>query len=219
MVCTGTQMHPKLGVDTDAADYDAETLINIDEYKGEDNAAPLANLSELFPGDLANTTLPQWNSDDPWYRFQTAGPASDATNACVKDTDRGGVNDRLEYDTWDFNGWELKGNWKTDDAQADHDYDGLPSLVEDKNVDGLFNDITDWQNPDTDYDALCDGNLGHVLQNPGNLYPNPLPAQITLNAPNYQNPVVLLITTALGGPKMFDLDAPNPPGTLVDDYI
>lgn len=219
VLCTGTQMHPKLGVDADGADFDAEALSNILEYKGEDNAAPVANLTELFPGDLANTTLPNWNSDDPWYRFQTAGAASDATNACVKDTDRGGVNDKLEYDTWDFNGWEMKGNWKTDDALADHDYDGLPSLVEDANVDGLPNDITNWLNPDTDFDALCDGNLGYVLQDPDNIYPDPLPASINLPTPNYQNPIVLLITNALGGPKMFDLDAPNPPGTLVDDYI
>jgi hypothetical protein len=219
VLCTGTQMHPKLGVDGDFADYDAETLDNILEYKGEDDVAPLANLTELFPGDLANTALPQWNSGDPWYRFQTTGPASDATNACVKDTDRGGVNDRLEYDTWDFNGWELKGNWKTDDGQADHDYDGLPSIVEDKNVDGVFNDLTNWLNPDTDYDALCDGNLGHVLQNPNGIYPSPLPATITLVSPPYGNPVRLSIQNVLGGPKMFDLDAPNPPGTLVDDYI
>lgn len=221
---------------TQFPDPDGEGLLNQYEYEGEDGIAPTSSsVVGLFPGDLIvsrgltgdATRAKAWEADDPWFRFQPTGVASDATNPCNPDTDRGGVNDKLEYDTWDINGWDLDGNWKNDDKLADHDYDGLGSWLEQQTG-------TDWLNPDSDFDGLCDGNLQYVIDDPAGIYltgtgldfpttvpPNPV-VKINLNppAPVYINPITLGIVVGAkdDGPEYYDLaegTGPDKPG----DYI
>jgi hypothetical protein len=193
---------------------------NLVEYIGEDGKFPL-NLPGLVPGDPKNGA---WEAGDPWFRMAATGDGADATNPCNPDTDRGGVTDDKEYVAWDVNGWEMLPNWKVDDMYADHDYDGLPSQLENKTG-------TEWLDPDTDKDALCDGNLQVVLDDPKGIYPTfpqavPYPAVfppgVAINFDSSYsafNPITLAIIVKDGGPKMYDLDTGPPSPTLKEDYI
>ncbi len=242
--CKPEQMHPRDRTDGSNQDFDLDTLGNRTEYEGEDGLEPLPILPELAPGDVMNPI--DWDGDDPWYRFQTAGDGADATQACVVDTDRGGVPDNLEYDSsfldpddtsWDVNGWDMNPNWRLDDQVADHDFDGLPSFIEDEDLNGDCNEPSEtcWQNPDTDWDGLCDGNLNYVVEDPDgvylasgfvfpNIYGDPAPPTIDFlpvgPPPNgYENPIVLSIQMHNDGYKMFDLDSAQAQFGLSDDYI
>ncbi|MCP4166261.1 MAG: hypothetical protein GY759_10250 [Chloroflexi bacterium] len=242
--CGPNQMHPRV-FNGPAPDLDGDTLSNLTEYKGEDGLEPLPILPELAPGDVANPPAIEWDGDDPWYRFQTVGDGADATQACVEDTDLGGVPDNLEYgsdpNTWDRNGWNMLPNWRLDDQLADHDFDGLPSFIEDADLDGACHlgpgpaGETCWLNPDTDWDGLCDGDLNYVVDDPDGVYAasgfvfpgiygDPSPPTINFSPAGpppqgYENPIILSIQMYNDGYKMFDLDSGKAQFGLPDDYI
>ncbi len=143
-------------------DGDAAPLLNEDEIKGADKKAATGNITSLIPGDPAvvgSAKKSDINAAWDWH-FQPSGNWADATNACTKDTDRGGVNDDVEVVTWGG----MNANDPADDKTFDHDQDGIPTFIEDTNKNGAFDagggtGETNWLNPDTDRDGLCDGVL------------------------------------------------------------
>lgn len=161
------RMNPLLTTDADASNWDADSIALFPtEYTGKDGQAPTtADIVALIPGDPQGSA---WEAGDPWFRFQPSGKGADATSDCNPDTDRGGVKDGQEYFL------NLKGNYKTDDKN-DRDGDGIADAVEDDMTpDGAYttgaatkDGETDFADPDTDKDSLCDGPVAADGEYPG----------------------------------------------------
>ena len=135
-----------------------DALNNREEYRGVDGALPARPYTQLI---------------DP--NSSIFMPGDDATSACVADTDQGGVDDGHE---------RALGLDPTDPADdyTDRDGDGMPDVVEDDTVRWGYLHATaetDWNNPDTDADRLCDGGVG-----PNGEYPG-ADLDITTKADNY----------------------------------
>ena len=125
---------------------------NIEEYEGPDDVAP-----------PMTTTVP---IDFDSYIFMAG---EDTTSACVEDTDQGGVDDGHE---------KVLGLNPLDpaDDNFDRDGDGIPDAIEDSvTPDGHWDAITttnvitetNFADPDTDKDGLCDGGVNANGEYPG----------------------------------------------------
>ena len=166
-------MDPKSTVDTWSTDaYDLDGLLNTNEYQGVDATSPIS-ATQLFPGDP--------KSGLPWdFHFQATGLGADATEACNADTDNGGVKDGHEV------ALGLDPLNPADD-KTDRDGDGIPDYIEDDaNPNGKFtpnatakDGETNFADPDTDKDGLCDGPANKDGEFPG------LDLKLTTKADNY----------------------------------
>ncbi len=102
---------------------------------------------------------PNSNHDGAWVGADNNGD-DEYTNPCKADTDGGGAEDGWEWTSTDRA--NHNGPWKDPldpaDDMDDTDWDGIPDVIEDSNHNGnATGDYTNWLSPDTDGDALCDG--------------------------------------------------------------
>lgn len=172
-----------------ADDYDNDGLANGPEYQGPNGLDGAAGTQPIPPG------LPGWVND----RY---------LDACNPDSDGGGALDGWEY--YAPLPYQYDPNDGSDDLQ-DHDLDGIPTMTEDRGdlpqgagsvwwaFDGMANE-TDFADPDTDGDRLCDGNL--VV--PDAAYPDAIitganpPLVIVTNSELWLNTVPMTFICKLG---------------------